>query len=249
MAEQDLKKRLAELGLGPEYELESGLPDDFDFQIDRAEFGYDPEYKDAQGGNPLLLIWHGHSLTPGVEVSRPILWSTGTGWVSRDGGRTAVHERGKKNFVTTSVVGQLIRRCAFIPGAEEWAKVVNARKAKWTEARLWDGMRFHLKRETLAFGPSLEERERLMPTAFLGVVGQIEAPAPGPAPAAGSEQTAAGGGGAALKARLVKLAKECATFDEFQKKATDIQELYNDEALLTDVLDDSDKGFYARFHK
>lgn len=258
MAEQDLKKRFAELGLGPEYELESGLPDDFDFQIDRAEFGYDPEYKDAQGGNPLLLVWHGHSLTPGAEVTRPILWSTGTGWVSRDGGRTATHERGKKNFVKTSIVGQLIARCAFIPGSEEFAKVVAARKTRWTEARLWEGMKFHLKREAVSFGTGLEERERLMPTAFLGVVGELaaqgatvtQATAPVAAPAASSAPVAAGAPSSGkLKADLIKLAKECATVKEFEERATNIPALFNDEELLEQVMDESENGFYARFHK
>jgi len=254
MAEQDLKKRFAELGLGPEYELESGLPDDFDFQIDRAEFGYDPEYKDAQGGNPLLLMWHGHSLTPGAEVTRPILWSTGTGWVSRDGGRTATHERGKKNFVKTSIVGQLIARCAFIPGSEEFAKVVAARKARWTEARLWEGMKFHLKRETVSFGTGLEERERLMPTAFLGVAGELPAQSaaapPASAPAGPSTPAATEvPSGAKLKADLIKLAKECATVKEFEERATNIPALFNDEKLLEDVMDEGPNGFYARFHK
>src|SRR3990167_9198583 len=64
-------------------EAGGGLPDDFDFCVTKAYFGYSSE---SQGGQTPLLIWEGFS--PTVKISKPILWSIGNGWVPSPDQRT-----------------------------------------------------------------------------------------------------------------------------------------------------------------
>lgn len=237
----------------------SGLPDDFACTIERSYFGFDARY---QGGQQLLLIWEISSDDPEVGEQR-IVWSCGNGWSSPDG-KVAVHERGYEEFVKTSTIRRLVNRifAENVPELKGAAEVLRQRDNELgpRNAKVWEGLRFHMRRETLEFGKGLEPQERLMPVKFLGVAGEkakgkgapaAKGEAPGketPKPAE-EEPKPADKTAKILKGKLIKLAKECETQDEFVSKALDIEGVTDDDELYADVMDESEEGFWHRYHK
>ena len=85
------------------WDLDSGLPDDFDFYITSATFGYRQEY---MNGEVPLLIWEGESPDEDVES---IIWPCGQGWEVIKGGAEVQHPK-RNRFVKTSMMGKLISR-------------------------------------------------------------------------------------------------------------------------------------------
>jgi len=210
-----------------DYELESGLPDDFDAVIARSWFGYKEEYQ--KGTVPLLLLdLEGQEIEP-LNVA----FSIGADWKITDGGRRVEHPKGKKRFVMTSMIGRLIDRVVNQMGIEMWERGFPY------EADIWTGLAFHWKREEFTFGPGILEEKggkttHLMPTDYLPdyKVGEVAAPTVEPE----------------LETKLATLAKASDDFNSFAKAALKVPGVGDSPKLINSVLDESDKGFYAQ-HK
>jgi len=225
------------------WELESGLPDDFDFWITRSEFGYLAEYTDQQGKPLPLLIWYGES-DEGFEG--PVTFSLGKGWEPSRDGRTVtnVEKKNKRKFVDTSMMGRLIARVKELGALDAVAS-----RGPATDAKVWEGLGFHLKREEFTYSGILADKggktTRLMPVAFLGVRDEGKGkPAKSSAPKE-PEPAETGGIDAALKEKLVQLAQKLDR-PAFQKAAMNIPEVVEDPDLVHQVIDDTEEGFWAR---
>jgi len=242
------------------WETESGLPDDFNLTVTDAWFAKDARYKD---GEVLLLHWHGTVEKDGEEeeLETPIIFPCGSGWDSYDGGKTAEHEKGRKRFISSSIYGRLIDRCVKDLGMMD----LMIKRGDPKTAKVWKGLKFHLKREKIEFGSKLEPIERLMPDKFLGEAGKSapakEAAKPkqetkeeaavesGEEAAARSrEEATAGSDDKKRKLLLAKLkaeAKKAASFEEFYEKAVEIEGVTDDEEILAQVIDE-EAGIYAQ---
>ncbi len=210
-----------------DFELESGLPDDFDAVITRSWFGFKEEYQ--KGQVPLLLLdLEGEEIEP-----TNVAFSIGADWKIVDGGHRVEHPKGKKRFVMTSMIGRLIDRVVNQMDIEMWERGFP------TEADIWTGLAFHWKREEITFGPGILEEKggkttHLMPTDYLPdyKVGEAAAPAVEPE----------------LETKLAALAKASDDFNAFAKAALKVTGVGDNPKLINSVLDESDKGFYAQ-HK
>jgi len=210
-----------------DYELESGLPDDFDAAVARSWFGYKEEYQ--KGQVPLLLLdLEGEEIEP-INVA----FSIGAKWKIANGGNRVEHPKGKKRFVMTSMIGRLIDRVVNQIGIEMWERGFP------TEADIWTGLAFHWKREEITFSPGILEEKggkttHLMPTDYLPDYKIGEAAAPTVEPE--------------LEGKLATLAKASEDFNAFAKAALKVPGVGDSPKLINSVLDESDKGFYAQ-HK
>ena len=240
--------------------VDQGFPDDFDFWITRAYFGYLESY---QSGEAPLLIWEGES--PDVDLEYPIIWPIGKGWEVRDRGAKVVHQK-RKRFIANSLYGKLIDRTT------EKLKVDMAALGVPTEAAVWAGLGFHMKSEEFQYGPGILEEtggktNHLMPVAFLGrreggkVVAQSDqsdqgaAPAPAVAtlvvPVRVSQPSAASTAPTAADPFVIKLRKAAQLNDTeigFQKWAMTQPEA-NDPAnspVMALVFTDGPTGFYMQ---
>ena len=223
------------------WETQSGLPDDFDFFITNAYFGFREEY---QNGEAALLIWEGES--PDEEVES-IIWPIGKGWEVTNKGANVQHPRRTK-FITSSMIGRLIERVV------KELKVDMRSRGTHTEAKPWIGLGFHMRREELSFGEGiLEERggktTHLMPVSVLKG-GKAAAKSGKSAPAEQEEENEAPAAvdNKALVDKLALLAKSL-TQQKFQTTAMNMAGVSEDGDLLADVLNDSDTGFWSRYHK
>jgi hypothetical protein len=209
-----------------DFELDSGLPDDFDAQISSATFGFKAEYRD--GKVPLLLLeLEGEEIEPTTAA-----FSIGTDWQITEGGHRVEHVRGKKRFVSTSMIGRLIERVAKQMEVPLWERGFP------TEADIWTGLAFHWKREEVNFGKGILEETggkttHLMPTDFLpnyatgDTTNNIEPD---------------------MEARLIALAKASSDSSAFARTALKMPGVAANTMLINSILDDSGKGFYA-LHK
>ena len=220
-----------------EWELDSGLVDDGDIVVKKSRFGYLDSY---QSGEAALLIWDVES--PDAVFEYPIIWPLGSDWKVVDRGLRAEHPK-RERFVKTSIYGRLIERVTKDLGVD-----MKSRGGPRT-ATIWEGLSFHVKREVLKFPGAAErglkdEVEHMMPTEFLGEGGQKAA-----TKTATKVKEATGDGD--VVDRLTKLAKSLDNREKFQKAALNLSELNEsaNSALLSDVLEDSDQGFWARARK
>lgn len=207
-----------------DFELESGLPDDFDAAIARSWFGYKEEYQ--KGQVPLLLLdLEGPEIEP-VNVA----FSIGADWKIVEGGKRVEHPKGKKRFVMTSMIGRLIDRVVREMGIEMWERGFP------TDADIWTGLAFHWKREEISFPGLLEEKggktTHLMPTDYLPDFKVGEAAAPTVEPE--------------METRLTALAKASEDFNSFAKAALKVPGVGDNPKLINSILDESEKGFYAQ---
>jgi len=155
------------------FELDSGLPDDYEVVVERAEFGYRDVY--LSGEAPLLILY---CASPEMEV-REELFSIGRGWDVVPGGERV---EGKQKFLASSWLGRLIVRCSELdmPSYEggDNGTVLDfiAERGTAQEAHIWVGLKFRMKREEADFG----ERgihKHIMPTECLGLLTSTEAAA------------------------------------------------------------------------
>jgi len=210
-----------------DFELDSGLPDDFDAVITRAWFGYKNEYK--QGTVPLLLLdLEGPEIEP-LNVA----FSIGADWRITDGGHRVEHPKGKKRFVKTAMIGHLIYRVVTEMGIPMWERGFP------TEADIWTGLAFHWKREEISFGPGILEDKggkttHLMPIDHLPDFKIDEDTTPSVEPE--------------IEAKLATLAKASDDFNSFAKAAVKIPGVGDNSKLVGTILDESEQGFYAQ-HK
>ena len=236
--------------------LDSGLPDDVDITISKSVFGYLDTY---QNGEVALLIWDVDS--PDADFEYPIIWPCGSGWEVKERGKRVEHPK-RSRFVETSTIGRLIKRCKEL-GIEDTLRA----RGNPRDASIWEGLTFHVKRERTEI-PGGKERglpefqDHLMPTEFV----ESEAPAPartapstaaGPRPSGRTTSRTAPRTATraqepepsvdALTERLTSLAKTL-ELEKFQKAAMNIDEMNDpaNSALLAEVLEDGEEGFWAK---
>jgi hypothetical protein len=213
------------------WSLDSGLPDDFDFHITGATFGYRQEYMD---GEVPLLIWEGESPDEDIES---IIWPCGQGWEVVKGGAEVEHPK-RNRFVKTSMMGKLISRVVNELGVDM------RNRGAATKAEVWKGLGFHMKREDIEYGSGiLEDRggktTHLMPVAVLEKAAKGKTTTTPEKEEPKAEKPSSEVTMKKLAALATKLSRE-----EWQKKAMDMPEVVDDDYLLGRVLDDSEEGLY-----
>jgi hypothetical protein len=212
------------------WDLDSGLPDDFDFHITGASFGYRQEYMD---GEVPLLIWQGESPDEDVES---IIWPCGQGWEVVKGGAEVQHPK-RNRFVKTSMMGKLISRVVNELGVDMRSR------GPATKADVWKGLGFHMKREEIEYGSGiLEDRggktTHLMPVAVLDKPRAKGKATDSKAASSEAETRSEKPSGELTMKKLAALASKLSR-EEWQKKAMDMPEVVENDELLSRVLDDS----------
>jgi hypothetical protein len=216
------------------WDLDSGLPDDFDFHITGASFGYRSEYMD---GEVALLIWEGES--PDEDVDS-IIWPCGSGWEVVKGGAEVEHPK-RTRFVKTSMMGKLIDRVVNQLGVDM------RNRGPATRADVWKGLGFHMRREEIEYGSGILE-DRGGKTTHLMPVAVLEKPTRGKPKEVKMEEVETKPSAAALEKKLALLASKLSR-EDFQAKAMDMPEVVADDDLLGSILDDGEDGFWAKHHK
>lgn len=224
------------------WDTKTGLPDDFDFIIKGASFGYREEYN---RGESALLVWSGESPD---EDADEIIFPLGKGWEVIDEGASVQHPK-RRQFIDVSFMGMLINRVVKELGIDMKSR------GPATDASVWVGLGFHMKREKFEFGSGIMEEkggktEHLMPVAVIAGKGKKAAAGKkAKATEEETETTEAPEIDAALLKKLTNLAKAMGMVGKFQEAAMNISEVTADEKLMAEVLDDGAKGFYAKHHK
>lgn len=251
---------------GP-WETESGLIDDVDAWIANPHFGIKEEYSQVvvatTGGEQKGAMILFDLTDENGEVLGSQGYSIGTGWEISEDGLTITHAK-RKNVVTNTLYGQLQNRVVKELGVDM------SQYGLPTDAMSWDGLGFHWMQQlhTTVAGP---DKPGLMPTTYLGKVGEeaapepapVAAPTPAPAPRAAARPVAQpvarpvtrpavrATPGKALsvgEAAAAKLVTETGTVKEFILRAVKIPEIIADDPLMAQCLDDSATGFF-RSHK
>lgn len=197
------------------FTAETGLIDDFDFSIAEAWFTTDAGYNN---GETLLLKLTGNTDNPD-QPETTLQYSCGSGWEAEDNGKRAVREDGKRRrFNQSSGIWKLTEAAMNADAGDELRK-----RGTPMEASMWVGLKFHMKRVEQGEGDF--KTTRPLPVAFLGVVGEGQASAPsGAAPASTPAATSNGTGlSKVLEVKLKKLAKDCATHEDFIVAAFELE--------------------------
>lgn len=234
----------------------SGLPDDYDFDIYEAYFGFVDEYKDMAGNLQPLLIWEGRD-RQGLDREREV-FSIGSGWTIIDNGRQVAAPDAdtptrRKKFVASSIYGTLIDTMSTM-GLRE----IMARRGSSRDARIWEGLSFHMKRVEIKYGGRLENRVRPMPVSYNGEI-QVAArqasptAAPYQVPVSTTVDKPFGGGVMAqppaaevsIVAELTEMARAM-DLGQFQVEAMRRPEVYTNDGLRMAVVDAGTNGFWAR---
>ncbi len=213
----------------------SGLIDDTDITITKAEFNYDAGYA---GGEQLVLILEGTSDHPEHPEFRQF-YSIGKGWETNDRGATVESNLDGFNEQT--------QYWKFIEAALDTdAAPVLAERGFPSTAAIWEGLRFHVKRKDVDYGGQIGVKQVLVPTKFLGEVGDnpkaetpaTEAPAEAPAAPAGASN-------GILEAKLKGLAHSATSHNDFIEKVLEAHgdEVQADMDLYARVVDPA--GLYA----
>lgn len=163
---------------------DTGLKDDFDGYVADGHWATDPRNtRDPQALFGYLTI----QADDGEEVEPR--YSTGAGWSSFDGGHVAEHEKDnerRRGFNVNTGYFEVFSTAMNV-GAEDEMRRRSTQELQGQGPRaidgLWKGLKFHweVKTETrkIRDRDTQEEREittnRLLPTAFLGVVGAATA--------------------------------------------------------------------------
>lgn len=204
----------------------TGLIDNADIVITKAEFNFDAGYQD---GEALLLILTGTSDHPDYPEFTQF-YSIGNGWETLDHGRSIV---GEANGINKSS-----NYWAFIQGAlDAGAGPVIQSRGTPDQAAVWEGLKFHVNRVDVGEGDFT--RQVLVPTAFLGEVGKAEAPTAAPVadtPAGGAATS--NGGDVVLRAQIVALTHSVDNHDAFiEAVLTNKPEVQNYPDLYAEVMD------------
>ena len=228
---------------------ETGLVDNFVLRVDESWFATDARYNN---GETLLLNWKGKTDQPigtDGETEFTASFPVGGGWVSNDGGETAVSEKGRAKFNSSSIYGRIVDSAIADKGdgGLGLGNIVKGR-GRPTQAKIWTGLTFRMKQVEFNYGGEIGKKSRLMPVEFLG---ENRDPADfaesGTSDAQAAGQTAsapaASNGTGDLKTRLEQLAKATDSHAAFVDKALEIPEVSEDAALLESVVDE--KGLYA----
>ncbi len=209
--------------------VSTGLLDDADITITKAEFNYDASYDD---GESLVLILSGTSDHPDYPEFAQF-WSIGKDWETEDHGKTIV---GGGDGIHESTNYWALIENAIKVGA---GSIIQGRGTP-DMASIWEGLRFHVKRVTV--GEEDFEREVLVPTAFLGETGKADTPAETPADAGAA--TPGDGDSVVLRGQIVALAHAADNHDSFiEAVLTQKPEVQDHPDLYADVM--NPEGIFA----
>lgn len=213
-------------------QFETGLVDNFAFTIRQSYFAPDARYNNGQ---TTLLQWHGTTDNEDLPETH-IYFPLGKGWVSKDGGKTIVHDSGKadKYFVGSSLIAKLIARCIDEFGMGD---LLEERGGPF-ESAPWVDLVFQMKYQTIDFGQGIDVKPKLFPVAFLGTTGTAVAAVGSSAPSSPHavslrDQVLA----------VIRPFKNAGDFSGAQTAALNIPGVAEDAELVNGLLDDS--GLYA----
>ncbi len=231
------------VGTDEDWETITGLIDDIDAWIANPRFGSPlrDEYSQAidAGASPPVHFLVDFASSDG-EIVGSQGYSVGGGWIPSDDGNEISHPtRGK--IVKSAVYGQLIDAVVIdlqVPMKKHGTPLV---------AKSWEGLGFHWKQaphKTLKEG---ETRTSPMPTEFLGKMDMSAAAEPKAGAPKAAKAAKATPGDSTVASKLTVLAKNM-ELPAFQAAALKIAEVASSDDLLSQVLDDSETGFWATHH-
>lgn len=211
---------------------DDGFVESYEGTIEEARFDYDPEYRD--GETPQLYLELDNVTTEedvDLDDTATLRFGVGNGWEVVDNGSAVERDDGKnKGFHPKTRVGILIDRLIEIGAVEAIAA-----RGLPTEAKVWEGLRFRFERHTEDYGQIDGENVKvdfMLPAELIGEESK-------------ASSNGNGSGNKAVRAKLVKLAKNAASHDDFLDAALDIDGVTDDDELFAAVSDDSEAGFYA----
>ena len=224
----------------------SGLPDDIDFTIDKAEFGYDAAYND---GEQILFIITARETDDNGNPYRSF-YSLGRAgaWETLDHGKTVVSQSSPpaSGFNKQSLYFKFFDAAARVAseGGVNLASFGNP-----DSAAIFEGLTFHMNRVDVDYGGEIGSKKVLLPTRL--VSGKAESPQQfeAAAPVAEPAPTTPGGGGATTNIAEVKVKNLLAqnpgwSHDEFiEGVLTVMPEVQNDVDLMGRILDE--KAIYS----
>lgn len=223
------------------WQTTTGLLDDFEYSITDAWFARSAEIKN---GEQLVLFLKGDTDND-AEPEFEAHITCGPGWDTFDGGKSATHESRKdRGFNKQTNYGQFIDRVIELGLGE-----VLMGRGKATEAKVWVGLKFHMKQKEFKTQIKGEDVTyyRLLPEAYLGEVAEGKGK---DVPKVGKSESAESNGsnGAGNKVLLAKLkaeAKKHDTHESFVDAAMEVAGVTDDDDLLGQVVDDGPAGIYA----
>ena len=155
-----------------DWELESGLADDFDGAISDVEFGVIDAYAQAASTtDPMLNL---HLECP--EIDQPIVAAYSLGgakqWEASRDSREVISAKNPDShqFNMNSRAGVLVSRMLELVGGGDKAKGRDffSKRGYMTQAKAYIGLNFHWKRQPMSTLTPGETRDVLMPNAYLG---------------------------------------------------------------------------------
>lgn len=215
-----------------DWETITGLPDDIDAWINKARFGFIDQYSQAitaSGGSPKESPMMLFNLVnaDGEEVAN-VGYSCGAGWILQGDGESIEHPM-RKAIIKNSMYGQLMDRVTKV------LKVPMVGRGSPLVAATWEGLGFHWKQESYTTFTG-KESTNLMPMDFLGQRGAA------PAAKAVAVKSPVAEGGVRGKLAVIASAMDAKSF---QRAALKLAEVAENDELLSDVLDESEGGFWA----
>lgn len=252
----------------------TGLPDDFDAVVKAAWFEFDPEFNNGQS---LVLKFT-------LETDEPdfgkdgngvgdLLLSTGKGWTTNDRGATAVREDGsRKGFNTSTAYFLWIDGAVKCDGAEKVLR--SAERGDPRKADMWVGTAWHINRKTVSYGGDIGDKDKLVPTSFLGLAtnlaeiqrgsgataGAASGPAAAPTKAAAAKKVpgpvkkaaapvatapTTSGIDAELRTQLKEIAFAAESHEQFVEQAFELAAVSEDEAVQQEVMKGDEGSIWA----
>ena len=230
------------------WETESGLVDDIDGWVTNPRFGTKEEYasvvvqeSETDGVKGLMFLID--LMDEKGEIIASQGWSVGTGWTPNDDGSEISHPK-RNNVVHNTLYGQLQNIVVKELGVEMDKFGIP------TIAASWDKLGFHwmIKEHDTVGG---KKGKGLMPTQFLGKMGEEEKKATAKTTTTTKTQTKAvkpktESGVSDVEKEALKLVAQSKTVKEFQLRAMKVPAIVSNDALMSKCLDDGPDGFYAQ---
>lgn len=230
------------------WDLETGLPTEFQGIVEDAYFTVDSEYNDGQD---LLLKFEVQTDDDqiGDGGKTTLQFTCGKGWEAAEKGAKAVREDGKsKGFQEQSGVGLLVKHAL---GTDAGA-ILRARVSDNVgprDAAIWKGLTFDWERKEFSGKIEGEDRTwyRMLPVKFIGENVRAGSTASEPVKAAPPTEASNGNGASAIdpamRAKLLARAKASSSHDEFIEKCYSELDLAGNQAAEDAVMDAN--GIYA----
>ena len=239
------------------FKTTSGLPDNFEQDIEEFWFGKNPSSEQATDQIYAIIRGKSVDLESGEEEAENTVYlSVGKDWEETKGGEAVKNKSGKGQFNKNSSFGRFIDH-AVTAGGDGLLDLLQERGEAY-EAETWKGLRFRMERKEFSFTRSGETEKQTysvtLPVEYLGEVG--EAPKKAPAKKAPAKRATPAKRPVVKKAAkeddlrsaLVAYAAEFEEddFDTFVASVYDEEtfpraaELEDDEELANAVLDEDD---------